>query len=379
MMNPAAFLALALTVASSAQVLAHGDEDHGSQQTAAAKPAVTATAHTTQVGPQRLPDASLFVPKPVQRQLGIRTIQVQTTTLSASVELNGTIIADPQTSGRVQAPFSGSVQPGPKGMPVGGRKVVKGEVLVFLQPVASAIEQGNQKAQIAELDAQWAIADRKVKRYEQLEGAVPQKEIDAARIERDALRQRRSFVAASVDSAVPLRAPVSGVVSSTHHLLAGQIVDAREVLFEIVDPARLAVEALAYDPGIASTLQSAVARAGDSTLELDFVGGGRQLREQALPLLFRVHQPDASLVVGLPVRVLVRTQKGIQGTAVPLQSLTKLGSGETAVWVHTAPERFVARKIRVQPLDAANVAVIEGLQDGDRVVTEGASLLSQVR
>ncbi len=37
------------------------------------------------------------------------------------------------------------------------------------------------------------------------------------------------------------------------------------------------------------------------------------------------------------------------------------------------------RRVRTESLDAANVAVIEGLHDGERVVTEGASLLSQVR
>ena len=186
-------------------------------------------------------------------------------------------------------------------------------------------------------------------------------------------------MAASIDSAVPLRAPVSGVLSASHHLVAGQIVDAREVLFEIVDPARLAVEALAYEPGIASTLRSASAQAGDAALELRFVGGGRQLREQALPLLFRIVNPSAALAVGQPVKVVVRTQRGIKGAAVPMQALTKLTSGETAVWVHAGPERFVARKIRTQPLDAVNIAVIDGLHDGDRVVTDGASLLSQVR
>ena len=370
---------LALVATLSLSAFAHGDEDHGDS-----KPKASALTPTTPVGlaqesPQRLSDASLFVPKTVQRRLGLRTAQVQTAELSAGVELNGTIIADPETSGRVQAPFSGSVQPGPKGMPVGGRTVVKGEVLAYLQPVASAIEQGNQKAQMAELDAQLAIADRKVKRYEQLEGAVPQKEVETARIEREALRQRRNFVAASIDSAVPLRAPVSGVLSASHHLVAGQIVDAREVLFEIVDPVRLAVEALAYEPGIASTLRSASAQAGDAALELRFVGGGRQLREQALPLLFRIVNPSAALAVGQPVKVVVRTQRGIKGAAVPVQALTKLTSGETAVWVHAGPERFVARKIRTQPLDAVNIAVIDGLHDGDRVVTDGASLLSQVR
>ncbi|MDE2430911.1 MAG: efflux RND transporter periplasmic adaptor subunit, partial [Burkholderiales bacterium] len=75
----------------------------------------------------------------------------------------------------------------------------------------------------------------------------------------------------------------------------------------------------------------------------------------------------------------VRTRLGIHGTAVPLQSLTKLGTGEAAVWVHVDPERFLIRGVRTQPLDASNIAVVDGLHDGDRVVTDGASLLSQVR
>lgn len=365
----------------SSLALAHGGEDHSADTKLAAASAsvVLAGALPGGEGPQRLADGSLFIPKSVQRRLGIRTTPIRNAELAASVELNGTIIADPETSGRIQAPFSGSVLPGPKGMPVGGRKVVKGEVLVYLRPVASAIEHGNQKAQLVELDAQLAIAERRMKRFEQLEGAVPQKEIEAARIEHAALKQRRTFVAASVDSAEPLRAPASGVISASHHLLAGQIVDARETLFEIVDPARLAIEALAYEPEIVGTLKSASALAGDTALELSFVGGGRQLREQALPLLFRIVKPEASVAVGQPVKVVVRTARGIKGQAVPRQAMTKVGAGETAVWVHVEPERFVARKVRFQPLDAAHVAVIDGLHDGDRVVVDGASLLSQVR
>jgi len=367
---------LALVVLSG-PAAAHGDEDHSSDAKKAPTAAVTGAAISD--GPQRLADGSLFLPKPVQRRLGIRTVQVRSAELAASIELSGTVIADPETSGRVQAPFSGSVLPGPKGMPVAGREVAKGEILVYLRPVASAIERGNQKAQLAELEAQLAIADGRVRRFEQLEGAIPQKEIEAAKIERAALRQRRGFVAASIDSAEPLRAPAAGVVSASHHLLAGQIVDARETLFEIVDPARLAVEALAYDAAIATSLQSASALAGETALELKFIGGGRQLREQALPLLFRVATRDAPVAVGQPVKVIVRTTRGIKGEAVPRQALTKGGAGETAVWVHVEAERFVARRVRIQSLDAANVAVIEGLHDGDRVVTEGASLLSQVR
>ncbi|MDP1735545.1 MAG: HlyD family efflux transporter periplasmic adaptor subunit [Sulfuritalea sp.] len=367
--------------------LAHGDEDHSKDAKGVTAPGSAAPGAPAAL--QRLADGSLFVPKSVQRQLGIRTLPVRIGDLAATVELNGKVIPDPDFSGRVQAPFSGSVMPGPKGMPLPGRKVAKGEVLAWLRPVAGAIERGNQKAQLAELEAQLAIAEGRVKRFEQLEGAVPQKEIDAARIERDALQKRRAFVSASIDSAEPLLAPAAGVVSASHHLVAGQIVDAREVLFEIVDPARLAVEALAYEPGIGATLISASALAGQSALELKFVGAGRQLREQALPLLFRIVGGTSMVAVGQPVTVVVRTAHQIKGAAVPRAALTKVPEGTQsagagpvmngAVWVHTEAERFVVRRVRQQALDAANVAIAEGLLEGDRVVIEGAGLLSQVR
>lgn len=371
----AAALALAANTA-----LAHGDEDHSqdAKKSAAGAPG-TPSAAEAPAALQRLADGSLFVPKPVQRQLRLRTQQARIGDLAATVELNGKIIADPNTGGRVQAAFAGSVTPGPKGMPTAGRKVVKGELLAWLRPVASAIERGNQKAQLAELEAQLAIADGRVKRFEQLEGAVPQKEIDAARIEHGALQKRRAFIAASIDSSEPLLAPGAGVISASHHLVAGQIVDAREVLFEIVDPERLAVEALAYDPGIGASLISASALAEQTVLELNYVGGGRQLREQALPLLFRIVSANSMVAVGQPVKVMVRTAHEIKGASLPRSALTKVGAGETAVWVHAEAERFVARKVRVQALDAANMAITEGLQEGDRVVIEGAGLLSQVR
>ena len=362
--------------------LAHGGEDH-SQDVKKPAAAAPASGGPGAVGApaalQRLADGSLFVPKPVQRQLGLRTQPARIGALAATVELNGKIIPDPDSSGRVQAMFAGIVMPGPRGMPMPGRKVVKGEVLAWLRPVAGAIERGNQQAQLAELEAQLAIADGRVKRLEQLEGAVPQKEIESAKIERAALAKRRAFVAASIDSAEPLQAPAAGVISASHHLVAGQMVDVREVLFEIVDPGRLAVEALAYDAGIGATLVAASAATDQYALDLKFVGSGRQLREQALPLLFRIVTVNSMVAVGQPVKVIVRTAHEVKGAAVPRAALTKVGAGETAVWVHTEAERFVARRVRPQSLDGNNVAIVDGLHEGDRVVVEGAGLLSQVR
>ncbi|EXI89420.1 MAG: efflux transporter, RND family, MFP subunit [Candidatus Accumulibacter regalis] len=377
-------LAAAALACSASAVLAHGDEDHGQDSKAVTPVPVSAprdgatTSMRPAASPQRLPDGSLFVPKPLQRQIGLRSQRVEIGPLSATIELNGQVIADPETGGRVQATFAGSVEPGPKGMPVPGRVVARGEVLAYLRPVGSAIERANQKAQQAELAGQLAIADARVRRLEALEGAVAQKEIEAARIERGALRKRLAATSASIDSAEPLRAPVAGVISASR-LVAGQVVDGKEVLFEIIDPARLAVEALAYRAGIGATLISASAVSEQGALELLFVGGGRQMREQALPLLFRIVTPNAMVAVGQPVKVIVRTAHEIEGAAVPRSALTRVGAGETAVWVRTDAERFVARRVHPQALDANHVAISDGLHHGDRVVIEGAGLLSQVR
>ena len=330
------------------------------------------------VSARRLPDGSLFVPKAVQRELGLRHVVVTVGDLAATVEFNGKVIADPNASGRVQATQAGRVDPVAGGLPTVGQNVTRGQVLAILHPVASSIERANQQAQIDEIDAQFAIAERKRDRYEQLDGSVSRSAIEAARLEAQGLKQRRAAMAAGLGAAEALRAPVSGVISAAH-MMAGQVVDAKETLFEVIDPARLLVEALAYDAALVEGISRAQAPVAGGMLELRFLGGSRQLREQALPLLFRVESATAPLAVGQPLTVLAQTSRTVKGVALPLAAQVKIGAGETAVWVRDGAERFVQRRVKVAPLDAARAAVVDGLADGERVVTEGAGLLAQVR
>ena len=372
----AGILALALLGLGGAQAWAHGDEDH-SQDNKPAAPSVGAMPMEV-ISAQRLPDGSLFVPKAVQRQLGVRTVLAETRDLAVSVELNGRVIADPNASGRVQASQAGRIEAGPKGLPTLGQKVSKGQVLLRLRPAVGSLERGNQRAALAELESQLAIAERKVMRYAELEGSVPQKEIEAARFEMIALKQRRAAVGGSLGDADALVAPVSGVISATS-VVNGQVVEAREVLFEIVDPARLAVEALAYDPALVDGITSASVPLPGGALDLQFVGGGRQLREQALPLLFRVKAQNAPVAVGQPVKVIARTLRTSKGVAVPQAALSRNSAGDTVVWVHLGAERYGPRKVSSQPLDASTVVLTAGVASGERVVSVGANLLAQVR
>ena len=367
---------------------AHGDEDHGDKPKVPAAaaavsglPAAPATSGIPAAGtsPVRLPDGSVFAPKPVQRLLDIRTAPGEPRDIAKTVELNGRIIADPNFSGRAQSSQSGRISAPAGGFPAIGMKVSKGQILAYIEPAASSIDKGNQQAQLAELGSNLGLAERRAARLEQLVGSLPQREIDAARAEAASLKARKTAVAGSLFQREALRAPVSGVVSQAG-VVAGQVVEAREVLFEIVDPARLWVEAVAYDTALSGQVAGASAMtAGNQPLTLAFIGQSYQLREQALPMQFAVKPPLPTLSVGQPVKVFVQTRQILRGIPVPQGSVMKNSSGETIVWVHASAERFVPKKVKVQAVDANTVAVLEGLHDGDRVVTQGAALLTQIR
>lgn len=359
---------LLMSLGVSAPVLAGPGHDHGD-----------APAAPSANGPQRLPDGSVFLPKPAQRQLGVRTLATEAAELPRSFELSGKVVMDPNAGGKVQPLNAGRIEPGPRGLPNAGQAVRKGEVLAYVVPSAAPIERSNQAAQLAELRAAKALADKRVARLKELSDTVPRKDIDAAESEAQSLTERIAALGTGLSSREALVAPVSGVIASAS-VVAGQVVDARELLFEIVDPARLRIEALAFDTAMAADVGSASLAVGSTRVPLVFVGAARSLREQALPLAFRAEgQALTSLAVGQPVRVFVQGKQKVKGLAVPVASLMKNPANQTIVWVKTAPERFEPRTVTVEPLDGVAVAVTSGLKAGDRVATQGATLLNQVR
>ena len=380
--------ALALLVGSTlaVQVSAHGGEDHGDAPKPPAAPApvtaVNAQGQVTFNEPAlRLPDGSVFVPKSAQRQLILRTRPAVKGEFPRTVELNGRIVADPNAGGRVQTFQSGRIEAGPNGLAVLGQRVSKGQILAWLQPAATALERGSQQSALAELAAQESVLERRLARLQQLEGSVPQKDIEQAEIELAAFKKRKSAVGGSLGREA-LVAPVSGVVSAANAAV-GQVVDAQAVVFEVIDPQRLAVEALAYDPLLLDGLTKASAPIAGGVLDLTFVGLGRTLKEQAMPVLFRVAVPkDGALpavAVGQTLKVLAQTKASQAGVAIPAAAVMRNAANESVVWVHESAERFVSRKVKVAALDGHSVAVTDGLTGGERVVVQGAASLAQIR
>lgn len=330
-------------------------------------------------GPSRLPDGSVFLPKAAQRQLSIRTVVASTEELARTVELAGKVTMDPNAGGKVQPTTAGRVEPGPRGLPAVGQAVRKGELLAYVIPSSAPLERSVQAAQLAELRASRALAEKRLARLKALSDTVPQKEIEAAEADLASLGARAGAVHAGLNEREALVAPVAGVIASSN-VVAGQVVDARELVYEVVDPHRLAIEALSFDPELGANVGGATLAVGGDRVPLRFLGAARALREQALPLSFAASGTALSkLAVGQPVKVHVRTLSKVQGIAVPAASLMRSPSNQTIVWVKTAPEKFEPRVVSVEPLDGVTVAVTSGLKAGDRIATQGASLINQVR
>jgi biotin carboxyl carrier protein len=327
----------------------------------------------------RLPDGSIHASKQAQRRMTIRTVLTHDAEHALTVLLNGRVAIDPNAGGRVQAPFAGRIEAGAKGLPMLGQRVTKGQILVHLRPVSGAIEVANQQAQLADLRANRALAEQRVARLEQLTGSVPGKDIDAAKAELSSLRGRERAVAGSLASRHPITASASGVIAASH-VLAGQIVAPRDILFDIVDPGRVMIEALTPDVTLAGRMQTEGASLqGFPTIALTAAGAGRSLQDGALQINFQARASAMPLAIGQPVTVLVRLRQKVKGIALPAAALVRSPTNDTIVWIKSGAERFVAQPVQVQMQDADTVIVVHGLAADNRVVVAGAALINQIR
>jgi cobalt-zinc-cadmium efflux system membrane fusion protein len=371
-----AVLALAATLVLGATAFAHEKQgipgDHPEARAAFVPPPTDLA--------QRLPDGAVFVPKPTQRLLSLRTQVAAEGAFLRTVSLPGRIIPDPNASGVVQSSVGGRLAPPPSGtFPRLGTRVRPGEVLALVTPPVQRVDLSDMRQRQGELDQQIAIVQRRVDRYLKLApgGAVSQVQLDEAQDELKGLKDRRGALDRIRQDPEVLVAPVGGVIAEAA-AIAGQMANPGQMVFQIVDPAKLWVEALSFDA--LTPASDATARLADErSLPLAYQGAGLADRNQAIPVQFAIRGGSEGLRVGQFVTVLAATDAEQSGLALPRASVVRTANGQDVVYAHTAAERYEARPVRVAPLDGARVLVEAGVTPGTRVVVQGAELLDQVR
>ena len=349
---------------------AHEGHDHG--------PDLSAAGGNT---PTRRPDGTIYLPKPSQRLLEVRTQVLQAGKARRMVRLAGRVVANPNFSGVVQSTIQGRYQAPTGGVPAIGTRVKAGDVLGAVSPSFTSVDSSDMAQTLGDLDQKISIARTKLARQEQLlkSNVVAPAIVDEARLELDGLQKRRGELLAARVRPEELRAPVDGVVAVTR-VVSGQVVTQADRVFEIVDPARLLLEALAFDEVALEAAQPAVGvgRNGGN-VQLRFLGRSRALQQQYSLLQFEVVETAATLDVGAPMTVSVEVGAAIDGLFVPKAALAQAPNGQPVVFEHKDPEVFVPRAVRVEPFDNDTVRIVGGLDAGAKIVVRNATLVAQVR
>ncbi|MET3890308.1 cobalt-zinc-cadmium efflux system membrane fusion protein [Bosea sp. OAE506] len=365
-------LVLVLLIAGTGLASAHEGHDHG--EAAKAAPPAGDT-------PRRLADGSVFAPKPTQRLLEIRTQVTKTEEARKTLALVGRVIADPNRSGQVQSITGGRIVAPESGLPRLGQSVRRGDILASVEQAVPQADRTTIAERVGEIEQQIAMVEAKLKRSRGLaERAIaPQSQVIDFEIELAGLMRRREIVGRIRIEPEVLRAPLDGVVSAVR-VVAGQVVGSQDVLFQIVDPAGLWIEALSYGDVDFSQLDGASALLpGGKPLHLSFRGTGRALQQQATLVHFAVEDPPATVAIGQPVRVTARNGASVSGIILPRDAVVRGGNGEALVWRHTDPERFEPRPVRTEPFDATRLMIRSGVAPGERIVVRGAEHLNQIR
>jgi RND family efflux transporter MFP subunit len=364
---PAAILGLILA---SAVAWAHEGHDHGPDLSV-----------STGNSPSRRPDGTLFVPKPTQRLLEIRTRVAAVEKRPRTVRFHGRIVPNPNRSGVVQSTLQGRYEAPEGGVPPLGTKVKAGDHLGRVAASFASIDSSDMMQTLGALDQEIALARRKLARQEQLlaSNAVARAAVEDVRIQLEGLEKRRQELLSARVRPEDLRAPVSGVIAVAR-VVAGQVVSPTDQLFQIIDPASLMVEALVFDQVNPDAVHEATASIGsDTVIKLKFLGRSRALQQQYALLQFQVLDAPVQLNAGAPVTVIAATGESATGIVLPRAALAQAPSGQTVVFSHKEPELFAPRPVRVEPLDGDNVLVTAGIAEGERIVVRNAPLLNQMR
>ncbi len=332
--------------------------------------------------PQRLADGSLRISKPMQRLLKLRTARWSPATLAGVETLVAEVRPQPEFALELVAPERGRLEAPDGGWPLPGQPVKAGAVLAWLRPQLSQQEIADRRAKIATLEQQLVIIDVNVERQQMQSAANVEAGgvaggniwIEKYLAERDATRANRDLLLRSLSDRLPLRAAVSGRVLSVP-VSPGAIVEAGQPLLRLADPNAVQLLAVHQQAGLAARIAEAWLADG-SPLRLRGEepladGSGWRLR-------FDVPAGTSRLASGQISRLQVSLKPLPGSVAVPPGACVRSDDGGGLVWLHREAERYEARKLPScsgAGLPAASLALV----DGDRIVVEGAALLSQYR
>lgn len=278
----------------------------------------------------------------------------------------------------VSAPAAGIVRAGgTETIPPPGTLVRSGQRLVALTPPLDGENSWTEQRLAFERSKQeWERADRLVQR-----NAISKREYEQIRQEYLVRKAGFDALGSATDSTLlEVQSPISGVISAVH-VYPGQTVTAGQPLVTVVDPDRIWLRISVFEKdyytlgsprGIYLTvpgLDTGIVFEGSDVRVISW-GAVLDPESRTIPLLIEVPNRDNLLKIGqtLPCELLNGESRSMP--AVPETALFDEES-QQVVFRHVSGETFEKRVVKTGNHDRGWVAILDGLQVGDRVVTKG--------
>jgi cobalt-zinc-cadmium efflux system membrane fusion protein len=268
-----------------------------------------------------------------------------------------------------------------------GAAVKEGTLLATIESASVGAEQSRWQAAKTALD----VAENNFSRVETLqsEGISSERELLVAQREREEARaELRSTQAllgmvganAGGGARYTLKSPIAGVVTQRNATI-GRLVDAEDIVFEIVDPSSMWIELdvpetdLSLVNGgepVVVTLDGVPGREFAGTLS--YVAPAIDPRTRTAIARFQLANPDGVLRANLFGQGRIAVSDPRAAVWVPKAAVQRAKS-ESLVFVRLAEDAFEARVITGGPEQGELISVAGRIQAGDEVVTEGSFLL----
>jgi RND family efflux transporter MFP subunit len=189
-----------------------------------------------------------------------------------------------------------------------------------------------------------------------------------------------SAVSGAALPSLELRAPIAGIVNRLHASV-GEMVAPNTAVVHLIDPSMVWIEARIpeihlgrLDTGIDTLYERLDALGIYRVIENRsgvYLGLEVDPQTRTAPITFEVQNGVDPLRIGQSVRLHVGTARAEQALALPDAAIVE-EAGRPVAFIQVSGETFEKRELVLGIRDGPWVQVLEGVAEGERVVTEGA-------
>ena len=302
--------------------------------------------------------------------VGVQTAEVRRAPLVRTLRVTGVIedddtrhrILTARVPGRVEKLFTNYV----------GAEVVEGEPLATIYSPEMLTAQRQYVERLRAGTAAFTVSDRAAARERLLDLGLTEEEIGILEhtLEPTAM--------------VTIRAPMSGTVVA-RHVYEGQQLNkdqsaAETRLFEIGDFSFMWYVFDAYEPDLAwlrpgQMVEVSAASLGGRVLTAPVAFIDPNLNELTRTAKVRVVLPNSDRALFHQQNATGRVRLEVPGVLLAPRTAVLQHGAEPVVFLQQAGRTYLARRVRLGRIGDDNVEILGGLNEGDRIVTEGGLLL----